>query len=466
MAVAGIIIVVLVVAGVAYYAVTLQPTVVTQTVTATKTTTSTASASTSSTTAQAGQSISVMSISGFSDSFYKAVAQDFMAQNAGVTVNVLTAPFSGILAQEQTLLQAQNPSVDIVTGTPSMIGTLATYTIDLRSYMTKSGLNFSDIIPSMQSSNGNVALKNGTVQVKALAMMSDAMFIYYRPSIWNQYQSSLKNLTTWDNFIYDEGYFNNNTQYSGAFIEAATAHELWNTYIDVYSYYYHQSNLGPAQPGYGILFTSKLLPSFNSTAGVQATQTLAKMMAVQPSLTNSYGGFSYNNFPQYYTKGFQGKNFVMAIAWLAQYNSINQTLANDIAFTTLPGGYTQEGGSGAAISSYSKNPDLSFRFLRFALTPAEQAKMYDAQKAFPGTFSGYRALQSEHPSLSNFFKSALAMVQAGGAEPHIISSTWALIPALDNELATVLPPNGATAQQIMTALQTAANTWIPIVRHG
>jgi len=118
------------------------------------------------------------------------------------------------------------------------------------------------------------------------------------------------------------------------------------------------------------------------------------------------------------------------------------------------------------VSSFSKNPSLAFKFLQFALTPAEQAKMYDVQKALPGTFSGYRYLINEHPNLASFFTSALNMVQAGGAEPHIISSTWALIPIIDNALATVLPPNDATAQQIQAALQTAANQWIPIVNHG
>lgn len=426
----------------------------------------TTTAATGTTAAPSQQKITIMAISGFSDDFYKAVAQDYMNKNPGVTVNVLTAPFGGILAQEQTLLQAHDSSVDIVTGTPSMIGTLATYTLDLRPYITKYKLDMTDIIPAMQSSNGNIALRNGTVIVKALAVMSDAMLIYYRPSIWNQYQSNLKPMTTWDNFISNEVYFYNNTQYYGAFIEAATAHELWNTYIDVYAYYYHQANMGPAQPGYGILFTKNLLPSFNSSAGLQATQAFARMMSAQPSLVNSYGGFSYNNFPQYYTKGFQGKQFVTAIAWLAQYASLTQTFGSDIAFTTLPGGYTQEGGSGAAISSYSKNPEAAFQFLQFALSPAEQAKMYDVQKAFPGTFSGYKFLQTEHADLANFLTSALNMVQAGGAEPHIISSTWALIPALDNQLATVLPPNTATAAQIQTALQVAANIWIPIVSHG
>lgn len=449
------IIIILVVAGVVYYYVP------------TPSPASSTSPGPSITTSAAGNTLTVMSISGFSDSFYTAVASDFQAANPGVTVKVLTAPFSGILAQEQTLLQAHDTSVDVVTGTPSMIGTLAQYTLPLDSYISANNLNKSDIIPAMQSSNGNIALSNGTIRTKALAMMSDTMFIYYRPSVWNQYQSSLKPLTTWDNFVYDEGYiYNNSHSYYGAFIEAATAHELWNTYLDVYAYYYHQANLGPAQPGYGILFTSKLHPSFNSSAGLQATQTFAAMLKAQPSLLSSYGGFNYNNFQTDYTKGFQGRNFTMAIAWLAQFPSVNKTLNGDVAFTTLPGGYTQEGGSGAAINAYSKNPSLAFKFLQFALTPAEQAKMYDVQKALPGTFSGYRQLISEHANLAGFFKSALSMVQAGGAEPHIISSTWALIPIIDNALASVLPPNTATPQQISAALQTAANQWIPIVRHG
>ncbi|MEM3684229.1 MAG: extracellular solute-binding protein [Conexivisphaerales archaeon] len=413
------------------------------------------------------KTLTIMSISGFTDSFYTQVAKDFMAQNPGVNITVLSAPFSGILSQEQTLLQAHSSQVDIVTGTPSMIGTLAAWTVDLRPYISQYGLNMSDIIPAMQSSNGNIALPNGTVLVKALAVMSDAMMIYYRPSIWNQYQSNLKNLTTWDNFIYDEQYFYQNTPYYGAFIEAATAHELWNTFLDVYAYYYHQTSMGPAPPGYGILFTKNFSPSFNSSAGVQATQTLAAMMNAQPSLVNSYGGFNYNNFVQYYSGGFQGKQFVMAIAWLAQYSGLNKTsIKGDIAFTLLPGGYSQEGGSGAAISQYSNNKDLAFKFLMFALSPSEQAKMWDVQGALPGTFSGYQALIKEHPNLASFFTQALRVVQAGGAEPHIISSTWALIPIIDNALASVLPPNSATPDQIASVLQLAANEWIPIVRHG
>ena len=461
-AVVGVIVVILVVAGVGYYFYSSGPTVTTKTSTVTSTVTAPPT-----TTSAAGNTITVMAISGFSDAFYNATAQDFMAQNPGVTVKVLKAPFSGILAQEQTLLQAHDSSVDIVTGTPSMIGTLAQFTLNLNPYISQGNLNKSDIIPAMQSSNGDVALKNGTVQSKALAMMSDTMFVYYRPSVFKQYNSSLKPLTTWSNFIFDEGYLNNNSGWYGAFVEAATAHELWNTYLDVYAASYHQANLGPAQPGYGILFTNRLLPSFNSSAGVQAVQTLTAMLNAQPSLVNSYGGFNYNNFVQYYTKGFQGKNFAMAIAWLAQFPRVNSTLGGDVAFTTLPGGYTQEGGSGAGISSYSKNPSLAFKYLQFCLTPAEQAKMYDVQKAMPGTFSGYKALINEHANLSTFFKNALAAVQAGGAEPHIISSTWALIPILDNALASVLPPNGPfTSAQIMAALQTAANQWIPVVAHG
>lgn len=452
MRITAIIVVVILVAALAAYYFAYQPQAIT----------------TSQTTSEQtkGNVITIMSITGFTDSFYKAVAQDFMAQNPGVTVNVLSAPFSGILSQEQTSLQAHDSTIDIVTGTPSMIGTLAQYTIDLRPYIQSSNFNFSDIIPAMQSSNGNIALPNGTIQVKALAVMSDAMLVYYRPSIWNQYKQNLRELNSWEDFIYDESYLYNVSGSYGAFIEAATAHELWNTYIDVFAYYYHQSNLGPAKPGYGILFTNKLLPSFNSSAGIDATLTLAKMMAAQPELINAYGGFNYNNFPQYYTQGFNGKKFVMAIAWLAQFRSVNKTLNGDVAFKNLPGGYTQEGGSGAAISKYSKNPSLAFKFLTFALSPAEQAKMFDVQSALPGTFSGFRQLENEHPSLKNYFESAFKAVVAGGAEPHIISSTWALIPILDNALANVLPPNQATRDQIASALQLAANTWIPIVRHG
>ncbi|MEM3803829.1 MAG: hypothetical protein QXX17_05400, partial [Conexivisphaerales archaeon] len=124
------------------------------------------------------KTLTIMSISGFTDSFYTQVAKDFMAQNPGVNITVLSAPFSGILSQEQTLLQAHSSQVDIVTGTPSMIGTLAAWTVDLRPYISQYGLNMSDIIPAMQSSNGNIALPNGTVLVKALAVMSDAMMIY------------------------------------------------------------------------------------------------------------------------------------------------------------------------------------------------------------------------------------------------------------------------------------------------
>jgi ABC-type glycerol-3-phosphate transport system substrate-binding protein len=465
-AVAGVIIVVLVVAAVGYYFIS-SPAKVTTT-TATSVVTSTVTAPPTTTTA-AGNTITVMAISGFSDAFYNATAADFMAANPGTTVKVLTAPFSGILAQEQTLLQAHDSSVDIVTGTPSMVGTLAQFTINLNPLIAQNNLNRSDIIPAMQTSNGDVALKNGTVQTKALAMMSDTMFVYYRPSVFKQF-SNLKPLgaqATWSDFTYDESFINNQTGWYGAFIETATAHELWNTFLDVYATNYHQSTLGPAQSSYGILFTNKLLPSFNSSYGVQAVQTLASMMNAQPSLVQSYGGFNYNNFVQYYTKGFNGKNFAMAIAWLAQFPSVNSTLGGDVAFTTLPGGYTQEGGSGAGISSFSKNPSLAFKYLQFCLTPAEQAKMYDVQKAMPGTFSGYRTLISEHANLATFFKNALAAVQAGGAEPHIISSTWALIPILDNALASVLPPNGPmTSAQIMAALQTAANQWIPVVAHG
>jgi len=466
-AVAGVIIVILVVAGVGYYFVT-NPTVTTTTATSTVTSTVTGGAS-STTTSAAGNSITVMAISGFSDAFFNQTAKDYMAANPGTKVNIITAPFSGILAQEQTLLQAHDSSVDVVTGTPSMVGTIAQFTINLNPYITQYNLNKSDIIPAMQTSNGDVALKNGSVQTKALAMMSDTMFVYYRPSVFKQF-SNLKPMgptATWSDFIYDESYINNQTGWYGAFIETATAHELWNTFLDVYAANYHQSSLGPAQASYGILFTNKLLPSFNSTYGVQAVQTMTSMLNAQPSLIQSYGGFNYNNFVQYYTKGFNGKNFAMAIAWLAQFPSVNSTLNGDVAFATLPGGYTQEGGSGAGISAYSKNPTLAFKFLQFCLTPAEQAKMYDVQKAMPGTFSGYKTLISEHANLATFFTNALKAVQAGGAEPHIISSTWALIPILDNALASVLPPNGPfTSAQIMAALQTAANEWIPVVSHG
>jgi ABC-type glycerol-3-phosphate transport system substrate-binding protein len=451
MAVAMVVVLLLIVAGAGYYFVSNQ--------TPTPSTTTT-------------KAITVMAITGFSDSYYKAVATDFMAQNSGVNVTILSQPFSGILQQEQTLLQAQSSSIDIVTGTPSMIGTLATYTLDLNPYINQNGLNMSDILSSMQSSNGNIAVTvNGSVttKVSALAMMSDAMIIYYRTSVWNQNSANLKPLTSWDNFIFDENYLSKNTNYYGALIEATTAHELWNTYLDVYAYYYQQSSMGPAQPGYGILFTSNLKPSFNSSAGVQATQTLAAMMNAQPSLVSSYGGLNYNNFVQYFSSGFQGKNFAMAIAWMAQFSGINKTgtaTSGDVSFTALPGGYSQEGGSGAGISKYSKNPDLAFKFLQFALQPAEQAKMWDVQGALPSTQSGYLYLISEHAGLASFFTQALSVVQAGGAEPHIISSTWALIPIIDNALAGVLPPNTATSDQILAALQTAANEWIPIVSHG
>ena len=75
-AVAGVIVIILVVAAVGYYYISTPGTTTTSVVTSTVTST----ASPTATTTAAGNTVTVMAISGFSDGFFNATARDFLAR--------------------------------------------------------------------------------------------------------------------------------------------------------------------------------------------------------------------------------------------------------------------------------------------------------------------------------------------------------------------------------------------------
>ncbi len=485
-AVVGIIVVVIIVAAVAYYFVPSgTPTPTTHSTTSSITTPPTTTTATPLPTTS--KSLTVVSISGFTQPAIKAIAQDYMTKHPDVTITVVDFPFGSVKGQELTCLKAGNCQYDILNWTPSMLGDLAPYMANLTSNVKQSGFDLKKEVPSSQNFNGYNSFYNATskkvqTDLVGLAVATDIELVYYRTDLFQKYNLPAPTTAwTWDDFNNDAKILcqgssdvtsqskNCPTGYS-AVIDLDISHDLWNTYINYMAYFYNNNigilnttktpGYGPQVPGYGNLFTSKLLPSFDPAIGSAGTQAA---LALQTSLKYSSDdpfGMTFGKLSSFFGTGQYG----MTVAWTTFYKNWNNASKSQVAgkFTVapLPGNTGQPGGSGMGISKQTRNPALAWDFLQFVASDNEQPKMFTNSALFPGTIPGFNNLIASDPSLA-WVQGVLNAALTADANPSTIANTWLLIPTLNNSLQPYLL-NG-TPQELSNALSSAAKSWVQLL---
>jgi ABC-type glycerol-3-phosphate transport system substrate-binding protein len=412
-----------------------------------------------------------------------------MAKHPGTTITVVDFPFGSVKGQELTCLQSGNCPYDILNWTPSMLGDLAPFMLNLTSKVKQTGFDLNKEVPSSQNFNGYNSFLNSTTKkvqtdLVGLAVATDVELVYYRTDLFQKYSLPTPTTTwTWDQFNNDakvlcQGSAGVTSQSKNCptgyptVIDLDTSHDLWNTYINYMAYFYNNNlgilnttktpSYGPQVAGYGTLFSSKLSPSFDpalGTAGIQAA------LSLQTSLKYSSDdpfGMTFGKLATFFGTGQYG----MTIAWTTFYKNWNNAsksqAAGNFAIAPLPGNTGQPGGSGMGISKQTKNAALAWDFLQFVASDDEQPKMFTTSSAlFPGTVPGFNKLIASDSSLAWVQNVLNAAVQAN-ANPSTIANTWLLIPTLNNSLQPYLL-NG-TPQELTNALASAAKSWVQLLK--
>ncbi len=479
-AVAGIVVAIIVVAALAY--VFLAPA---QAPPTTSSTTKTSS-STSTTTAPSN-TLTVVSISGFTQPAIKGIAQDYMNAHSGVTINVVDFPFGSVKGQELTCLKGGNCPYDILNWTPSMLGDLAPYMVNITSLVKQSGFDLKKMVPSSQNFNGFNSFYNSTTKkvqtdLVGLAVATDIELVYYRTDLFQKYSIPAPSPTwTWDDFnnaakILCQGSSDVTAQSTNCphgyptVIDLDISHDLWNTYINYMAYFYNNDigitnttkypHYGPQVPGYGNLFARDLKPAFDpaiGTAGLKAATTLQQSLRYS---SDDPFGMTFGKLASYFGTGQYG----LEIGWTTFYKSwadpTKSQIAGKFAIAPLPGNTGQPGGSGMGISKQTKNQNLAWDFLKFVASDAEQPKMYTLSSLFPGTTQGFSNLIASDPTLS-WVQGVSSAAQTADANPSTIANTWLLIPTLNNSLQPYLL-NGSP-QELTNALSSAAKSWVQLL---
>jgi len=473
-AVAGIVLVVIVIAALAYLLLPTAPRPA-------STTQSSAS------TAAPSNLLTVVSISGFTQPGIKGIAQDYMNSHPGVSINVIDFPFGSVKGQELTCLKGGNCPYDVLNWTPSMLGDLAPFMVNLTSLVKGSGFDLKKMVPSSQNFNGynsffNPSTKKVQTDLVGLAVATDVELVYYRTDLFQKYGITTPSPNwTWDDFnnaakVLCQGSSDVSSQSTNCphgyptVIDLDISHDLWNTYINYMAYFYNNDvgilnstkypHYGPQVPGYGNLFAHDLHPSFDPTIGTAGLQAILTLQQSLRYSSNDPFGMTFGKLASYFGTGQYG----LEIGWTTFYKNWNDQsksqIAGKFAIAPLPGNTGQPGGSGIGISTQSKNVNLAWDFLQFVASDVEQPKMFTLSSLFPGTVPGFNNLIASSSSLS-WVQGVLNAAQKGDANPSTIANTWLLIPTLNNSLQPYLL-NGSP-QELTNALSSAAKSWIQLL---
>ena len=456
--IAVVVVIIIVIAAVAaYYLISKKPSPTTTTTTITPVT------------------LTVVTFSGQSANFIQYAGELFSQQHPGVTVKVITYPFSEYIDEELTALKAHSSKYDLIGYTSTSAQLVAPYLEPLN----LSDFNVSDLIMPQEDFGGIIynttSHQNETI---GIAYETAVYLLAYKKSIFDnttlqqefyeEYHMNMSPLTwqNWsvvidvDNFLVSHGI----TKY-GILIDDHEAHGIIDAFPAVFGYFYARDatlNGGTTGgiPGFNIMFEGKILPgysyplpAFNSTAGIEALEVYKQLVSYEPP--PSQVQISYDNIPEYYSQA------AGAFLFTSQLSYLNSTEAQDTALAPLPSGYAETGTDFLGISKYSTHKQLALEFLQFLVSPKVQVMAFLKFDKFPISKEAFHMLISntsipayQREWLSAVYKAAL---EAWANPPNIPVTYEQLIPSFNTEVFEYLEGVVSSPQQ---ALNTAAQEWI------
>ncbi len=494
LAVIIVVIVVVVTIGGYYAYISSRRTVSTTTPTTISTSTTTTSALSSTTTSMTtstktttptGVTLYVATYTGAPQTLLNLVIPIFEEEHPGVHVQVVALPFTQYIDNELTVLKTGSSSYDIVTFTPTTARVLAPYVVPLNSSI----INISDLLWPVESFGGVIynQTTNQSIIVGVAPWVSNVVIFYnakyfdnstLQQEFYQEYHMQL-NPWTWHNWtvVIDVSKFfvsHNITKYGVLVMDDPEAGDVLDSFESVYAWYYFQNstlNCGVLHgiPGFGVEFYGCIPgwwnhpfppPAINTTAGVEALETLEALVSYLPNPTQFQ--VSYDNMPELFAEGYgpAAVNYASRLSAILQQNMS----PSEVLMAPLPGNYSMAGGTYFAVSRFSVHKQLAFEFLDFIESPQIQALMFLKTGLFPISKGAYRLLLSNTslPAYEREWLQAnmIAAEYANAWEP-LNPVTFQLGDALSNAIMSYLQnPTTTSPQQV---LQQAAKQYVQIL---
>jgi len=408
--------------------------------------------------------------------FLQYAAQQFDNQHPGVKINVIGEPFSEYIDKQLTVLQAHSSQSDLVGFTSTSAQSVSPYLLPLNN-----SFNFSDLLQAQEFFGGVIYNSTtGEQENIGVALTTAVYLMIYNKSIFDnqtlasefqqQYHVNFSPLTwqNWTDVIYADQFLTSHhiTKY-GFLIDDHESHGIIDAYPAVYYWYYSRdANLTGGNPngiaGYNIMFTGYVpkgfnypLPSFNSSAGVEALETYAKLVSYEPSPLQLQ--VDYDNIITLYEEGVSPGAFVFS----TQIAHFPSNVSSVTGVAPLPGGYMETGTDFLGISKFSHHKALALEFLQFLLSKQMQEVLYYKFHDFPVLRSVYTDIlsnssltQSQRQELQTIYQYA----QVAYANPPNIPPTYSyLIPSFNGQVYNYLTGQNTNATQV---LQSAAESWV------
>ncbi|BFH74568.1 extracellular solute-binding protein [Sulfurisphaera javensis] len=419
--------------------------------------------------------LTVVTFSGESAEFIQYEGKLFSESHPGVTVQVIQYPFSEYIDKELSALESRSTQYDIIGFTSTSAQEVAPYLVPLN----LSDFNISDLIMP-QEDFGGIIYNTTTHQNETIGIAYETAIylIAYKTSIFDNttlqeefYQEYHMNFTptTWQNWTVvinvDQFLTSHNITKYGFLIDDHEEHGIIDAFPAIFGYYYSRDSslnygLIGGIPGFNIMFEGKVLPgynfplpSFNSTAGVEALETYKELVSYE--IPPSQVQVCYGNIADYYPEA------PGAFLFTSQLSSLNSTEAQDTALAPLPSGYAETGTDFLGISKYSLHKQLALEFLEFLVSPQAQVNAFILFSKFPISKMAYQMLLSntsipsyERQWLTEVYKAAL---NAWANPPNIPPTYEELIPSFNTQVFSYLEGSTNNPQQV---LSTAASKWM------
>ena len=344
--------------------------------------------------------------------FIQMVANDFMAKNPKVSIQVQPVPYAQLVTTALTSLRNQNPSPDLIIYYPSQASTLGPYLLDVRPYFTKGVFNLSDIPPSTLLPTYLLDSQGGIVKVAGVPFQQVFGYVLvYQKSIFqnqtlkSEFESKYgfpfdpTKFDTWDKLITAAQFLQSKgvTKYALLFPDGLTQ-SIFNGYVAIFFTYAlndtctgvpSASAQGLPVQGYWAFFkqvNGTIVPTINCTSGIQALETHKALIQFEPPIDQQ--AMEYDQLRDLFLTG----DYAMGAAWtsfLPIYNNASMSkVAGNVGIAPLPSVATGQAPTFIGINPSSKDPDLAAKFIAFMMTPDEYKKGAELYGFLPATYSG------------------------------------------------------------------------------
>ncbi len=369
------------------------------------------------------QTINVMVDSGsMTESYLKAVAQQFEKKNPNVNVQINSVGYSDMTTTALAALQGKTSPPNIFMYYASQAPALAPYLYNLNSSLGQKYLNSANFLSGDLASGSYApnATGNGYNFIGIPIHTVVGYILVYNKTVFNNatlekgfydqyhYNITPSKLGNWTALNAVSSYVSTHTKFNGAnnkyalMFPDSASHSIIDTFYNLfYPYGQGQSTTGiPANssPNYWTYFgfqNGKVVPSFNNSYGIQALTMYKNLTSYEPSVSSQPIGYDQQEL--FFGTG----DYAMGLAWssfIPTYENSSSLVKNDLGISLLPGGYTGYSPTFLGVNPYSSNITLDLKFLQFASSSSEFSMGIKNYSYVPSTYSGL----SSASKLSNF----------------------------------------------------------------